>query len=322
MLRILKYTLYLVVVLAVLLGTYIQLNKVDDIPVNELKAKWAPAPSQFMDSAGLQVHYRDEGVNNQETPIVLIHGTGASLHTWDGWVDELKNERRVIRFDLPAFGLTGPEPSNNYKIERYAEVVVSVLDQLKIDKAIIAGNSLGGFISWATTVLYPERVSQLILVDASGYPYDAKSVPIGFKLSSNPLTASLLKNFLPKSLVAKSVKNVYGNPDLVSDELVQRYYELTLREGNRKALKQRFVQTLPGPLADNIPNISVPTLLIWGEKDLLIPTKFGERFNREIKNSELVVFKELGHVPHEEDPKATVAVVKQFLTKNQTALHQ
>jgi len=316
MLRILKYILYVFVALIVLLGIYIQTNKVDDIPVDDLKAKWAPAPSQFLDIEGMSIHLRDEGVKNDKTPILLIHGTGASLHTWDGWVDALKQDRRIIRFDLPAFGLTGPEPSNNYKIERYAEVVVAVLDKLNVDKAIIAGNSLGGFISWATTVIYPERVSQLILVDASGYPYDSKSVPIGFKLSSNPLTASMLKNFLPKSLVAKSVRNVYGNPDLVTDDLVQRYYELTLREGNRKALKQRLIQTRPGPLADKIPTISVPTLLIWGEKDLLIPLKFGERFDREIPNSELVVFKELGHVPHEEDPEATVNAVKTFLEKH------
>jgi len=316
MLRILKYILYVFVALIVLLGIYIQTNKVDDIPVDDLKAKWAPAPSQFLDIEGMSIHLRDEGVKNDKTPILLIHGTGASLHTWDGWVDALKQDRRIIRFDLPAFGLTGPEPSNNYKIERYAEVVVAVLDKLNVDKVIIAGNSLGGFISWATTVIYPERVSQLILVDASGYPYDSKSVPIGFKLSSNPLTASMLKNFLPKSLVAKSVRNVYGNPDLVTDDLVQRYYELTLREGNRKALKQRLIQTRPGPLADKIPTISVPTLLIWGEKDLLIPLKFGERFDREIPNSELVVFKELGHVPHEEDPEATVNAVKTFLEKH------
>lgn len=313
MLRILKYTLYLVILLVVLLAVYITVNKADDIPVEKLTQRWAPAPSQFIAIDGMQVHVRDEGVKQDPMPIVLIHGTGASLHTWDGWVEELKQTRRVIRFDLPAFGLTGPEPSNNYKIERYAEVVVAVLDKLNIAKAVLAGNSLGGYISWAATVLYPERIERLILVDASGYPYDTKSVPIGFKLSQNPLTASLLNNFLPIGLVRRSVENVYGNPELVSDELVERYYQLTLREGNRKALKQRFVQTQPGPIANEIPNIKVPTLLIWGEKDLLIPVKFGKRFDKEIPNSKLVVFPELGHVPHEENAQATVAEVKAFL---------
>ncbi|GAA6133926.1 alpha/beta fold hydrolase [Oceaniserpentilla sp. 4NH20-0058] len=313
MFRVFKYALYVVLVLIVVLAGYISINKVPDIPVAQLKDKWAPAPSQFVDINGLQVHLRDEGPKDDTQPILLIHGTGASLHTWDGWVETLKVSRRVIRFDLPAFGLTGPEPTNNYKIEHYAKVVVSVLDKLNIQQAVVAGNSLGGYISWATAVLYPERVAKLVLVDASGYPYDAKSIPIGFKLSSNPLMGSVLKGFLPMSLVARSVRNVYGNPELVTDDLVERYYELTLREGNRQALKQRFIQTLPGPLAAKVPSIQVPTLLIWGEKDLLIPVKFGERFDQEIPNSELIVFKELGHVPHEEDPKSTVKVVQDFL---------
>lgn len=321
MLRILKYGLYLLIAGVILLVGYIQINKVDDIPVAQLKERWAPSPSQFLDIAGMQIHVRDEGVKADPLPILLIHGTGASLHTWDGWVEALKETRRVIRFDLPAFGLTGPEPNNNYKIERYAEVVVSVLDQLNVKKAVVAGNSLGGYISWATAVLHPDRVSQLVLVDASGYPYDAKSVPIGFKLSQNPLTAGLLKGFLPKSLVRRSVENVYANPELVTDELVERYYELTLREGNRQALKQRFVQTLPSDLAKQIPSIQVPTLLIWGAQDQLIPVKFGERFDQEISNSQLVIFEELGHVPQEEDPIATVNVFKQFLESNSVVSH-
>ena len=314
--RLIKYISCIVILIVVVLASYVYINKVDDIPVAELKNRWAPEPSQFHDIAGMQIHVRDEGPKNSLTPILLVHGTGASLHTWNGWVEELKTQRRVIRFDLPAFGLTGPEPSNNYKIERYAEIVIAVLDKLNLPKAVIAGNSLGGHISWATTVLHPTRVEKLILVDAGGYPYDTKSVPIGFKLSQNPLTASVLKNFLTIGLVRKSVQNVYGNPELVTDDLVERYYQLTLREGNRRALKQRFIQTQPGPLADEISGIDVPTLLIWGEKDLLIPRKFGERFDREVPNSKLVVFSELGHVPHEENPQATVAEVTSFLASH------
>jgi pimeloyl-ACP methyl ester carboxylesterase len=164
-------------------------------------------------------------------------------------------------------------------------------------------------------VLHPDRVSKLVLVDASGYPFQPKSIPLAFKLSQNPLTNLLLNNVLPKSLVEQSVKNVYGNPDLVTDELVERYYELSLREGNRRALKERFEKTFPGVLTDKIKNINVPTLIIWGKKDTLIPLKFGERFKREIINSQLVFFDELGHVPHEENSQKTVTAVKQFLQK-------
>ena len=310
---ILKYSLYLLLTLAVFLGIYLYANLAYDKSVTELGKRWAPEPSKFLNVAGMNIHYRDEGPKSDKAPIVLIHGTSASLHTWDGWVEELKAQRRVIRFDLPAFGLTGPDPQNNYTIEHYAEVVIAVLDKLKVDNSVLAGNSLGGYIAWATAVLYPDRVSKLILVDASGYPYDPESVPLAFKLSQNPIASRLLKNVLPKSLVEKSIKNVYGNPDLVTEELVNRYYELSLREGNRSALKARFEQTLPGALIEKIHTINVPTLLIWGRKDRLIPLKFGKQFEQEIVNSELIVFDDLGHVPHEENPQATVSAVLKFL---------
>src|SRR6185295_15535152 len=111
-------------------GAFIVVNRVPDRPVEELKARWAPPPSQFVDIAGMQVHLRDEGPREDLLPIVLLHGTGASLHTWQGWTDALKDKHRVIRYDMPGFGLTGPSPDGNYTIERYADVVVAVLDKL------------------------------------------------------------------------------------------------------------------------------------------------------------------------------------------------
>ena len=312
-LKIIKFALVSLLVFVLILAGFIVANSAPDIPVEELSQRWAKAPSQFLNIAGMKIHLRDEGPKTDQDPVVLIHGTSASLHTWDGWVEELAKDRRVIRFDIPGFGLTGPDPSNNYKIEHYAEVVVAVLDKLNVERAVLAGNSLGGYISWATAVYYPDRVSSLVLVDASGYAFEAESVPLAFKLSQNPVTGVLLKNVLPISIVEKSVRNVYGNPDLVSDELVERYYEIALREGNRGALKERFEQTKPGLIANKIKSIEVPTLIIWGAKDRLIPPKFGVMFEQDIANSELHIFDELGHVPHEEDPQSTVRLVQQFL---------
>ena len=126
---ILKYSLYLVLIVVVFLGVYLYANIAYDKSVEELSKRWATEPSKFLSVAGMNIHYRDEGPKSDKEPIVLIHGTSASLHTWDGWVEVLKEQRRVIRFDLPAFGLTGPDPQNNYSIERYAEVVIAVLDR-------------------------------------------------------------------------------------------------------------------------------------------------------------------------------------------------
>jgi len=310
MLKIIGWSLLVLVAVAVV---FMVANRVPDRTVEELKARWAPPPSQFVQIAGMNMHLRDEGPSNDQTPIVLLHGTSASLHTWDGWVQALKDSHRVIRYDMPAFGLTGPSPDGNYTIENYVRVVVAVLDKLNVRRCVLVGNSLGGYVAWATAVLYPERVDRLVLVDAGGYPYKSQSVPIGFKIARTPVLNSLMKDVLPRSMVEASVRNVYGNPSHVTPELVDRYFELTTRAGNRKALAERFRQTQPGPLTERIPEIRIPTLILWGGRDRLISPELGDRFHKEITGSKLVRFEDLGHVPQEEDPVRTVTALKEFL---------
>ena len=309
----LKLAISVIAVIFICAFVFVQVHSAKDIPVEQLKPQWMTSASSFMEIDDLSLHVSDEGVKNDATPIVLIHGTGASLHTWDGWTSTLKHQRRVIRFDLPGFGLTGPEPQNNYTIENYTDYLVKLLDTLGIPKAIVAGNSLGGYIAWATAIRYPDRVSRLVLVDASGYPYQAESVPIAFKLSQNALAKILLKNFIPKFIVRSSIENVYGDPSLVSDDLVDRYYQLALREGNRAAISERFTQTQPGDLRFKLGELTIPTLLLWGGKDKLIPLHVGKQFKKDILHSTLVVFDELGHVPHEEAPETTLSPVLAFI---------
>jgi len=300
-------------VLALVAG-FVALNWAPDRPVAELETRWAQPPSTFIELAGMRVHLRDEGVRDDPVPIVLLHGTSASLHTWDGWVAALASARRVVRFDLPGFGLTGPTPDGDYRIERYVEFVTAMLDALGIERCVLAGNSFGGAVAWQTTLaLPPDRVQQLILVDAAGYPLVSESVPIAFRIARVPVLSSLMSVTLPRGLVESSVRNVYGTPDRITPELIDRYYEISLREGNRAALVERFAQAPHGQHADRIGEIQVPTLILWGGRDRLIPPEHGERFHRDIAGSRLVVFPELGHVPHEEDPAATVAIVRDFL---------
>jgi len=292
-----------------------------DRSVTELSTRWAQAPSQFIEIDGMQVHVRDEGPKSDPMPLVLLHGTSASLHTWNGWVlyiqkllaDRGRDNRRIIRFDMPAFGLTGPHPENDYSIERYAKTVVAVMDALKVEQAIVAGNSLGGYVAWATAVLYPERVDKLILVDASGLPFQAKSVPLGFKIASSPILNVMLGDTLPRFVIQGSVENVYSDGSKVTSDLVDRYFELTLREGNRNALAQRFMQTQPGEFAHRITEISQPTLILWGRDDNLIPLTLGYQFKQLISNSRLKIFDNLGHIPHEEGAQETALSVVSFL---------
>lgn len=304
----------LLVVLTI--GTAFVLSWAPDRSVDELSARWAPPPSEFVRIGGMRVHLRDEGPRRGgETPIVLLHGTSASLHTWDGWAEGLSASRRVIRFDLPGFGLTGPTPDGVYRIGRYVETVVALLDRLGVRRAVLAGNSFGGQIAWQTALAHPQRVERLILVDAAGYPLAPTEIPIGFRLAQTSWLGPLMRVALPRGFIESSVRNVYGDPSKVTPELVDRYYELTLRAGNREALRQRFAQARSGPGAERIGELSLPTLIIWGGQDRLIPPEDGRRFARDIAGSELLVFEALGHVPHEEDPVRTLAAVQAFLQR-------
>ncbi|MDI1340249.1 alpha/beta hydrolase [Polaromonas sp.] len=301
----------LVVVAVALVATW-----APDQPVEALKPRWAQPPSQFIAIDGMQVHLRDEGPKDDPLPIVLIHGTSASLHTWEGWATALRGQRRVIRFDLPGFALTGPNRQNDYSVDAYVRFVTAVMDQLGVQRFVLAGNSLGGQVAWATAVALPQRVARLVLVDASGYPAESASVapalPLGFRIARMPALRVLTQYTLPRSIVEKSVRNVYGDPSKVTPELVDLYRDMTLRAGNRQALGRRMDQGYNGNVA-GLKALAVPTLILWGGRDRLIPLEFGQRFARDIAGSRLVVFDELGHVPHEEDPARTVAVVKPFL---------
>jgi pimeloyl-ACP methyl ester carboxylesterase len=303
----------IVSVLAVFAAVFVAANWAPERTVSDLQARWAPQPSQFVEAGGMRVHVRDEGPKDAQSPIVLLHGTGSSLHAWDGWAAALKGRWRIIRLDLPGFGLTGPSPDRVYSIDRDIGVVFAVLDKLGVPSCVLGGNSLGGAIAWRAAQSHPDRVEKLILVDAGGYPTQAISAPIGFKLARLPGIGWLLSNTLPRFLVAQGFRNVFGDPSRVTPEMVDRSVELTQREGNRRALLDRFRQGRPGAFADRIKELKLPALIIWGGRDRLIPPANAAKFHKDIVGSTLIVFDDLGHAPEEEDPQRTVEAVKAFL---------
>ena len=287
-------------------------SKAPDRSLESLVPRWAPPPSDFVEVDGQIVHYRDQGPSGDPLPLVLIHGTGASLHTWEGWAAGLTPTRRVISFDLPGFGLTGPNAEGDYSDARYVSFVRNLLARLGVGRAVVAGNSLGGEIAWQLALADPGRVAGLVLVDAAGFDFVPESMPLGFRIARIPVLREPMRWLLPRRAIEDSVLDVYGDPSHVTAALVDRYYELTLREGNRVALMQRMDQLAPGPVA-RLAEIKVPTLILWGGKDRLIPPRWGEAFNQAIPGSRLVVFPKLGHVPQEEDPAATLAALRDWL---------
>jgi pimeloyl-ACP methyl ester carboxylesterase len=306
---------YLGIAIVISIAVAFVFFRTSDIPVEALKEKYAPPPSKFITVQGMDVHYRDEGKLGDPLPIVLIHGTGASLHTWEPMVAELKATYRVITLDIPAFGLTGPNPKRDYSSEFYTSFMQDFLKAMGVDSCIIGGNSLGGSIAWNYALSYPESVKKLILIDAAGYPTEAKSMPIAFRIARMPVLKHSLKYLGSRSLAAKSIEDVYADPSRVQPEIVDRYYDMYLREGNRQALLDRMATSFHPDTYLKINTLQMPTLILWGEEDKLIPVENAYRFQKDLPHDTLVILKNLGHVPMEEDPKTTTEVVRSFLQK-------
>ena len=278
-----------------------------DKSIEELKAKYTNSQSQFIEIDGMNVHYRMEG---KGAPLMLIHGTSASLHTWDAWTEILKEHFTIIRMDIPAFGLTGPNAKDDYTIQYYASFINKFAEKMGLENFHVAGNSLGGYIAWYYTLQYPEKVNKLILIDAAGYPRE--SFPPIFTFARMPMVSELMKSFTPKSLIKRNLQQVYYDDSKISDALVDRYFDLLLRAGNRGA----FLARVKGETAyhhETIKNIKNPTLIQWGKHDTWIPLKDGEQFHKDIANSQLIVYDNGGHVPMEEIPLETAKDALKFL---------
>jgi pimeloyl-ACP methyl ester carboxylesterase len=293
---------------------FIQAGLYADISVDDLKKDYANQHSQFIEVDGMQVHYRDEG---KGFPIVLVHGTASSLHTWNDWTTVLTKTNRVIRMDLPAFGITGPNANAEYSIKSYTDFLEKLLTQLHVHKFHLAGNSLGGNIAWNYAAENPDKVEKLILVDASGLPTN-KAQPAIFKMAKTPVLNSLFLYVTPKFFIKKNMEEVYADKEKITDELITRYHKMALRVGNRQAFIDRAKTDFKlGEKAnyDKLKSIETPTLLLWGAQDTWIPLDNGKRMDSIMQQSTLVVLENSGHVPMEENPPESLAVVNEFLKK-------
>ena len=311
LLRWLKYFLILILVI-ILIPIFIYFKW--DIPVEELKEKYANETSEFIEVQGMQVHYRDEGEGDV---IVLLHGTGASLHTWEPWTEILKKNYRVIRLDLPAYGLTGPHPEGKYQMDNYVAFLHEFLQKKAVQKICLGGNSFGGKVSWEYALKYPDEVEKLILIDASGYPSDKKS-PWVFRLARTPVLNQIVRYVTPRFFLENNLKQVYADDSRVTDELITRYYDMALSEGNRQAFIDRAgIKSISNH--EQIPSITAPTLILWGAEDLWIGPEEGEKFDANLPNSQLIIYENVGHIPMEEAPEKTILDVLEFLQAKTTA---
>ena len=282
-------------------------NIARDIPLKELKTEFKNKNSRFIEVDGTFVHYVDEG---KGIPIILLHGTGASLHTWDLWAERLKAKYRVLRITLPGFGLSGPRSDKKYKIKDYVNLLESFVEKIGVEKFYLVGNSLGGSIAWLYTSFYDKKVKKLILINSSGF--ELEEIPFVIRIARNNFLNFLIKKTSIKFLIEKSLKEVYYDDKLISKSIINRYYKLNLRQGNRQAFIDRALINYKDHTS-RLKKIESPTLILWGKNDEWINVRFSQKFKTMIKGSRVSIMNETGHIPMEEKPYESLKIVQDFL---------
>ncbi len=265
-----------------------------DKPRAELEAKYLAPDCRYRAVAGLNVYLCDSGPRAAPA-VILLHGFGSSLQTWDAWAKLLETDHRVIRFDLPGSGLTGADPTGDYRDSRSIAVLGALMRSLGVDRASLIGNSIGGRIAWKFAAEQPGKVDRLVLISPDGFASP------GFEYGKPPQ--------VPVILVP-----AYGNPAALSDPVVTRYYDLMLAPGVRGAMIARMQQTVLEDPKPFLRRIQAPTLLLWGEKDGMIPYTNAADYLRELPHAKLAPLPGLGHVPQEEEPAKAMIPVRAFLT--------
>ncbi len=302
-------------IVAVLAAGWLALRRAD-IPYDTLETIYSTPDTQFMTlDDGLKVHYTDTGPQDRST-LVLVHGFSASLHTWDAWKTSLEVDYRVITLDLPGHGLTRADDPVQPTIERFANVVHEVTQDLGVERFTIAGNSMGGNTAWSYALAYPETVEGLILVDASGWPEtdeENEDSPFIFKLLANPLARTVMKDLDMTSLTRSGLEDSYTDQSLVTDALVERYVALSRAPGHRETLLGIMATERVDATPEKLAAIGVPTLIMWGRDDNLVPVSSAQKFADAIAGSTQVIYDGVGHLPQEEAIEASLGDVRSFM---------
>jgi pimeloyl-ACP methyl ester carboxylesterase len=281
-----------------------------DLSRQRLEAAYLRAPSDMIEVAGAQLHVRADGPASAPA-VILIHGFGSSLHTWEAWAQGLQSDFQVIRFDLPGSGLSPPDPTGRYDDARAFELLEGLMAHYGLEQASLVGNSVGGRIAWAYAAETPERVDRLVLVAPDGF------ASTGFEYDEAPevgAVTNIMRFVLPRFLVRMNLVQSYGDPERLEDQTVQRYYDLLRAPGARPALIARMEQTILRDPRPRLPTITAPTLLVWGEKDALIPVANAQDYLGLLPDARLETFEDLGHLPQEEAAEQSLGPVKAFLT--------
>ncbi len=288
-----------------------------DIPYNTLETLYSVEGSQFLNlKDGLKIHYTDTGPKDGLT-IVLVHGYTSSLHTWADWKKDLEQDFRVIALDLPGHGLSRAEGVENATIKRFAAVIDELLSQLDVETYTLVGHSMGGYTAWMYALNYPEHVQGLVLVGASGWNDTHESTvtpPLMTSLMKNSFTRGLLKDLDMSSTFKSGLKKSYADPEMATEELVDRYVSLARAPGHRDVLIELNVNRNDIRAEEaGLNQITVPTLVLWGDQDLLVPVGDAGKFAAVIPNATVQIYEDIGHMVQEEIVEQSLIDMRTFM---------
>ena len=308
--KFLKFLLVLIVIASVAL-TVFWFARPADVSFDEVRAGVPNSDySHFVEIDGVRIHYQEKGTG---TPLVLIHGYTSSTYSWKEVFEPLSKSFRVIAVDLKGFGFSG-KPDGDYTRRAQAILVAHLLEHLKIDKAWLCGNSMGGEVALNVAVANPQRVAGLILIDSAGVEVPGEgSLAPGYLLLPVVGRVLVALSLTSDKLVRQGLEKSFYDQAKVTDDRVANYYRpLKTRGGQLAALRAR-TQWSMFPIEPDLGKITVPTLILWGAHDQLIPLAAGYKMNSLIKASKLVIFEDCGHLPQEEMPARTIDEMTRFI---------
>ncbi len=282
-----------------------------ELPLDELARRYQLPDSRFVDVDGVRVHYVDRGSG---PAVVLLHASFLSLRSWDALSDRLDDRYRVIRLDLSGAGLTGPDPTLGYGVERNIELVHGLLAHLKVPPVALVGTSSGGIAAFRYAATYPDQVSRLVLINSAGMPRTAATNPL--RPPSSRLAGWVEERLRSRRFWAKSLQENFVPPHQPSAELVTMTYDMNRRAGGREISALYLANFRTGDPQAMLAKVRAPTLILWGLDNRTLMHLEADVFAHWLTGAPTLVRKHpgLGHYPYLEEPGLIARDISDFLS--------
>ena len=285
-------------------------------PPVHLTQSWGQ--QKTFDYQGIKINYYEAGQGRLN--LILLHGFGASAYAWRFLGPKLAGDYHVFTLDLKGFGLSDKPPGGKYAVKDQAEMVAAFIHQKNLQHVVLIGNSMGGGVALMTYLLMqegkPGPIQGLVLIDSAGYP---QKLPWFIRLAQIPVLNTLGPRLLPpRFLTGLVLGKCYYDKDKITEEAIDAYAYYGSLPGAAAAVRQTAKQIFPAHLRDltaRYRHIRVPTLIVWGQEDEVIPVAVGRNFKRDLPDSQLAILPRCGHLPQEEEPQETLGLIRKFLKK-------